>query len=250
MKNKGSVIIVNCVTMTRVIGTFILPFISMKTSPSFLITYIALLLLTDFIDGKLARRLKASTIFGSVLDATADKLLGIACLAVLSQKYPIMLFPILTETLITVINTRGAIRGSTTESSKLGKIKTWVLGLSIVIGFITVYVGNLIIQINQSTKMGITIINLLEYVLSHQDIIMTIIASLSVGAGIIVACDYHMKVKNEIKKATAEGFVINKIVFKEGKELLYALFDEAYYQKTREIPLAKKLGVIKVEKNN
>ena len=34
MKNKSSVIIVNSVTMTRVIGTFILPFVSQNMSPA------------------------------------------------------------------------------------------------------------------------------------------------------------------------------------------------------------------------
>ena len=250
MKNKLSIIIVNCITMTRVIGTFILPFVSQKMTPGTLVIYIGLLLLTDAIDGMLARRLKASTIFGSVLDATADKLLGIACLAVLAGKYLIMLFPILTETIITIINTRGAIGGSTTESSALGKIKTWVLGLSIVLGFATIYIQDIIAGINSSTKIGNTLILFLENISLHQDVVMAIIASITVGAGIIVSCDYQIRVKNEMKKAAAEGFVLNKLVLKQGKDLLYALFDEEYYQKTRNMPLAKKLGVIKNEKNN
>ncbi len=250
MKNKVSVIIVNSVTMTRVIGTFMLPFISIKMKPSVLIIYIGLLLLTDAIDGILARRLKASTIFGSILDATADKLLGIACLGVLARKYPIMILPILTETIITIINTRGAICGSATESSKLGKIKTWVLGLSIILGFTTIYINEIINSINSATNLGNNLIIFLEKIASHQDITMAIIASVSVGAGIIVSSDYQMRVKNEIKKATAEGFVFNRYVLKEGKDLVYALFNEEYYQKTRNIPLAKKLGVIKNEKDN
>ncbi|MDD2505290.1 MAG: CDP-alcohol phosphatidyltransferase family protein [Bacilli bacterium] len=250
MKNKGSIIIVNSITMTRVIGTFILPFISYNLSPSILIMYIGLLLLTDAVDGILARKLKASTIFGSILDATADKLLGIACLAVLSQTYPIMLLPILTEALITIINTRGAIGGSSTESSQLGKIKTWVLGLSIVLGFITIYSNEIVTSINNNNYIKEHLILLLNNIFTHQDIVIAIIASISVGAGIIVSCDYQIKVKNEMKKAIEDGFVLNKIVLKEGKDLLNALFSEEYYQKTRDIPLAKKLGVIKNEKNN
>ena len=247
MKNKGSIIIVNSITMTRVIGTFILPFLSNRVSADTLIIYIMLLLLTDAIDGILARRLKASTIFGSILDATADKLLGIACLAVLAQSYPIMILPIVTETIITIINTRGALGGSNTESSRLGKAKTWVLGLAIVLGFGTVYAGNIIDGLNSSAT---TLISFLETVLAHQDGIMTAIGSITVGAGMIVAYDYQMRVRNEVKKATEDGFVLNKIVLKEGKDLMFALFDEEYYQKTRDIPLAKKLGVIKNEKNN
>lgn len=250
MKNKSSVIIVNSVTMTRVIGTFILPFVSQNMSPARLIIYIGLLLLTDAVDGLLARRLKASTVFGSILDATADKFLGIACLGVLAGKFPIMLCPIVTETIITIINTRGAVGGSTTDSSTLGKIKTWVLGLSIVLGFATVYINDIINGINSTTKIGQILITFLEDMATNPDMIMAIIASITVGAGIIVSCDYQIKVKNEIKKAKAEGFELDKWVLKKGKDLMYALFDEEYYQKTKNLPLAKKIGVIKNEKNN
>ncbi|MDD4187675.1 MAG: CDP-alcohol phosphatidyltransferase family protein [Bacilli bacterium] len=250
MKNKKAIIIVNSVTMTRVIGTFILPFISIKICPAELVIYVGLLLLTDAIDGLLARRLKASTVFGSILDATADKLLGIACLAVLSQRYPIMLLPILTETIITIINLRGAIGGATTESSFLGKIKTWVLGLGIVLGFATIYVNGIISGINSSTIIGKYLIAFFENLATNQDIVMAIIASITVGAGIIVACDYQHKVKIEMKNAADEGFVLKKMVLKSKKDLLYALFDEEYYQKTKGIPLAKKIGEFKNEKNN
>lgn len=250
MRNKKAIIIVNSVTMTRVIGTFILPFISLKLSPGELVIYVGLLLLTDAIDGLLARRLNASTVFGSVLDATADKLLGIACLAVLSQKYPIMLLPILTEAIITIINMRGAIGGSTTESSFLGKIKTWVLGLGIVLGFATIYINEIIVGVNNSTVLGSIIITFLENLAINQEIIMAIIASITVGAGIIVSCDYQNKVKIEMKKAADEGFAFNKLVLKQKKDLLYALFDEEYYQKTKGMPIAKKIGEIKNEKNN
>ena len=47
MKNKGAKIIVNSITMTRVIGTLLMPFISLLLSPGELIFYIIILLLTD-----------------------------------------------------------------------------------------------------------------------------------------------------------------------------------------------------------
>ena len=40
MKNKGAKIIVNSITMTRVIGTLLMPFISLLLSPGELIFYI------------------------------------------------------------------------------------------------------------------------------------------------------------------------------------------------------------------
>ena len=250
MKNKLSIIIVNCITMTRVIGTFILPIISKFTSPRTVIIYVGLLLLTDAIDGMLARRLKASTIFGSLLDAAADKLLGIACLAVLAGKYPIMLLPILTETIITIINTMGAAKGTVAESSTLGKIKTWVLGIATVCGFCAIYSDNILLALNSSTNIGNNLINFFELIQAHQGIIIANIASISVGAGLIVACDYQIKVRNDLKKARESGFVIKEIKLKKGKDLMYALFSEEYYQKTKKEPLIKKLGEKTNEKNN
>ena len=67
MKNKGAKIIVNSITMTRVIGTLLMPFISLFLSPGELIFYIIILLLTDSVDGIMARRLNSCTIFGDNL---------------------------------------------------------------------------------------------------------------------------------------------------------------------------------------
>ncbi len=237
MKNKKALIIVNSITLTRVLGTFIMPLVCQFLSTTELTIYLACLLLTDAIDGFLARKFKASTIFGSLLDAAADKLLGIATLAVLSQYYKIMIIPIFTETLIMLINTQGALRGSTTESSTLGKIKTWVLGLSMVLGFCTILAPEIITLVNHKKTLEV-----IKYVILHKEIIINSLAFVTVGAGIIVACDYHIQVQNEIKIAAKEGFEIKEIKLKKGKELIKALFDHDYYQSTRKEPLMIKLG--------
>ena len=134
MKNKGAKIFVNSITMTRVIGTLLMPFISLLLSPGELIFYIIILLLTDSVDGIMARRLNACTIFGALLDAIADKLLGIATLAVLAFSYPIMFLPIITETIICLINTNGAARGSSTESSFWVSLRHGFLVLPLLLG--------------------------------------------------------------------------------------------------------------------
>ena len=74
MKSKKAITIVNSITMIRVIGTFLMPFFAIILTPVGLIIYITCLLLTDALDGFLARTLNACTIFGSLLDQAADKL--------------------------------------------------------------------------------------------------------------------------------------------------------------------------------
>lgn len=247
MENKHSIILVNAITMSRVIGTFLIPIFNIFLSTGGIIIYLICLLLTDAIDGILARKFNSSTLFGSLLDTIADKLLGIAALAVLTKNYYIMLFPIFTEAIIMLINTRGALRGAITESSALGKIKTWVLGIAIVLGFLTITSPELLINMNVKNNI---IINILNYINNNNNSIMTILASITAGAGLIVACDYYLQVRNDIKKAFEEGFEIKNIKLKNKKDLIFALFDTKYYQSTRNEPLIKKIGEINYEKNN
>lgn len=246
MKNKNAKIFVNSITMTRVIGTFIMPFVSLAMSPGGLIIYITCLLLTDSLDGFLARKLKACTIFGALLDAIADKLLGIATLGVLAMDYPIMLFPIMTEIAITLINTNGATKGSSIESSSLGKLKTWVMGICIVIGFCTVNANHIITLLSNKYELGRMLIGIFNYLMLHKTLMMTSLAFICVGAGIMVAADYRARVKNDIKKAEASGLKAKEIKLKSGKALWNALFDTEYYIKTKNEPLLQRLG----EKDN
>lgn len=243
MKNKNAKIFVNSITMVRLIGTITLPIASKYLSTWGLIIYLAILLLTDAFDGMMARSLKASTLFGSLLDTSADKLLAIAALAALTKNYLIMLLPITTEIIIMIVNIKGALRGAITESRQLGKIKTWVLGISIVFGFLTLLSPELITL----TKSNI-FINLLASFIKNSNLIMIILASITTGAGIIVFFDYRNQINKDIKKAKEEGYNIKYLKIKEKEDLKYALFDTEYYLSTRDEPLIKKIGVINYEK--
>lgn len=242
MKNKGAKIVVNGITMSRVVGTLLMPFISLILSPGELIFYIIILLLTDSVDGILARRLNACTIFGALLDAIADKLLGIATLAVLAFSYPIMFLPIITETIICLINTNGAARGSSTESSFLGKFKTWIFGIAIVVGFCTIYSESIITLFNDTTRNGLYMIDIFSYIIDNKDSIMAILASITAGADIMVAADYRSRNKSDIKRARENGLDAKEFKLKSKDDLLFALFDTDYYNETRGEPLLQRLG--------
>lgn len=244
MKRMGAKIFVNSITMIRVIGTFWLPIICIKLNYKDLIVYLILLLLTDSIDGFFARKLNVSTIFGAMLDACADKLLGIATFAVLARRHPVMLLPILTETLIVLINTKGATNGSILESSMLGKVKTWFMGICIILGFCTIYSSELV----PLFKIDI-IINALSYLKSYESIVMNSLAFISVGADLMVAYDYYNRVRHDINKFKDDGNNIKEIKICRGQELIDRLFDTDYYYKTLNMPLIKRLGVeVKNEK--
>lgn len=247
MKKLGAKIFVNSITFVRVLGTFLMPFVSTRLNAKEFVSYIVILLLTDSIDGIMARRLRVSTVFGSLLDAAADKLFGIATLCVLARVYPVIWLPVIIEIVITMINTGGATKGSTVESSMLGKFKTWILGISIVIGFLVLYANEFVLLFNETTKYGNFMIDVFDYMKEHEMFIINSLAFISGGCDIMVAADYKNRVKVDVKEAKANGLDAKEIKLKKGKDLVYALFDEEYYIKTLNKPLIEKLGNLEVK---
>jgi len=248
MENKRAIIIVNSITMIRIIGTLIMPLVYVLLSPGGLVVYIICLLLTDALDGMLARRLKACTLFGSILDIAADKLLGISTLAVLARYYPIMLLPIITETLIMIINTNAAFRGTKVESSVLGKIKTIVLSIAIIGGFCTVYAQHIIAILDGSNNMGAYLISFFSNLNLNAGNIITGVAFVTLGTGIMVSSDYYIRAKHDIKKAKDSGLILENIKMKKWDELKKVLFSQEYYEKTKKEPLIKKVAVVDIKK--
>ena len=96
-------IIINLLTLIRVIGTIILVPIY-QTYGGYYVSILALICyLTDSIDGILARKLNACTFFGSLFDGTADKLFTIMNFIVLYLITPYAIIPIVIEFLIVLV---------------------------------------------------------------------------------------------------------------------------------------------------
>ena len=238
MKNKNKLIIVNLITISRLIGTIMFP-IFVNIIPTIgLIIYLLLLLLTDFIDGILARNWKVSTIFGALLDATADKMFGISTMLVVSMKYPIMFLPILTEIIITSVNICGANHGSGLESSNLGKFKTWIFGLGTFISFLTIYANDLLLVTNSIKWLN----NIFNYLINNSSLAVSYMAFIMMGADIMVTFDYQAKVKEAVKNAKKEGIKRKNYKLKKGNDLKFALFNHNYYIETKKMPLLIRLG--------
>ena len=163
MKNKLSLVIVNLLTITRLLGTIMLPIIARYSNVKVLIVYLVLIFLTDTLDGFLARRLNVSTIFGAILDAFADKVFGIVTIYIISRSYPVMILPILVELLITFIKTDGATRGSGIESSYLGKFKTWVFGICTVMAYLVLYSADFIVMLESMNNYSLKIMDIFNF---------------------------------------------------------------------------------------
>ena len=122
--------IVNLITFSRVIGSIVLPIIYFNRGIESLAFFVILLFLTDFIDGKLSRIWKVESFLGCFLDFTSDKLFAFVMLSILTYVYPFMLIVLFLEFIIFVINTLAFSENKNVQSSKMGKVKTFVLDLN------------------------------------------------------------------------------------------------------------------------
>lgn len=100
------------------------------------LTTCALAATTDMVDGKYARKFNCSSKFGADLDAICDKLFIILMSIPIVIQNPFMLLNLGLEAGITVTNINTAATGKHVKSEMIGKIKTWVLSLTVLAGYL------------------------------------------------------------------------------------------------------------------
>ena len=126
----------NILTFSRAIAPMIIiPTIMLKRL-DIAVVLLVLFELTDFFDGRLARKLNCVTDFGVKLDAVCDKIfvLGIMIPAII--KYPILLLNLGLELCISYINIQSEFKNNMPKSNKIGKIKTVFLSITLVLAYI------------------------------------------------------------------------------------------------------------------
>ena len=134
---KLKLIFVNTITLIRLIGALLLPFIYHKYGASIVSLSIIIIFLTDAIDGFLARKLNVSTFFGSMLDGLSDKLLNVISFVILGLEYDIMLTPLILEISNGINNTNN------------------IYIVSFLLGFSTISVWFQISSVSNSSKLNI-----------------------------------------------------------------------------------------------
>lgn len=143
MKKLIAIILVNMLTAVRVIGVIcLIPLFHNKGGVA-----AALLSLfcyfTDFLDGIIARGAHVSTFFGSAFDGAADKIFSIANLVILLSITKYSIFPIICEVLIVLIQTLKFSKNINVKSSLMGKAKTWVISLTVIILYLVSDIQNI-----------------------------------------------------------------------------------------------------------
>lgn len=131
--------------------------------------------LTDFADGKIARKYNLVTNFGKFMDPLADKLLVCSALICLSDVIPewIVIVIISRELIISGFRTIAADNGVVIAASYWGKIKTvcqMIMIIWLIIG-LDFEVYHIIGQVLVYVSLILTVISLLDYVLKNKDIL-------------------------------------------------------------------------------
>ena len=129
-------ILVNLITIFRLIFTIILATIKNKITEGSFVLVVVILFFSDSIDGFLARKFNVQTFFGSIMDTVADKVLSIILYIVLLDSVPVVAPILVCELIIAIINIFAIVSKKQPKSNIIGKTKTWFVGVNIVLGYL------------------------------------------------------------------------------------------------------------------
>lgn len=117
----------NLLTVSRLFSPFIIIPIAITGNIPLTLVLAASFGLTDFLDGKIARKYNLSSELGKELDAIVDKVFSTTLLLAASFANPSLIANVTLEAVIASINTHQKLNGIDPESSQVGRIKTWAL---------------------------------------------------------------------------------------------------------------------------
>lgn len=158
-------ILVNLLTISRIVFSFVLFNIVSELDSCFFLVIITAIFFTDFLDGFLARKFEVQSLFGSVMDTIADKILSIILILPLLVEQSFIWIVLIGELEIALLNIIGKIRRKYTYSSMMGKLKMWLLSITIILGYIYYfgYIDYYIVVLVSILTFGLQIFVILEY---------------------------------------------------------------------------------------
>ena len=131
----------NLLTFSRVVGMIPVSVLMFTGNTLVGILLLGLVLSTDFFDGKIARKYGLVSKFGADLDAVCDKVMACLLIIPLIVMNPVLIFTMVLEGLISFANVKARINGIDTKTIFTGKIKTWFLSVTLLLGYLTKLVG-------------------------------------------------------------------------------------------------------------
>lgn len=133
----------NWLSFSRAIGGVAIPtMINNNAQLSLVIPVISFVAISDYLDGKIARLLKAESKEGALLDVVSDKIFSMSLIAGISSQIPTLALNGILEGYISYINAKSLTNGGDPKSNMLGKIKIWPLSVSLGLGYIAATIKN------------------------------------------------------------------------------------------------------------
>lgn len=227
-KSLIKIILINLITLTRLIGAFTLPFIFVFKGTSIGAIVTIMLFATDWIDGLLARKLNACTLWGAGMDALCDKLLNICSFSLLGSVYNKMLLPLLIEIAIMYTNYSTYRYGGNVKSTKIGKIKTVILDVLVILSFCIIG-----LQVFNSNS------TILLYLINKTPELINLFSCIITVACLVSLIDYVKRNKEVRKNPESEKAKKEIKHLKPFKQLMNDLLDTEYYKKHKEESIIK-----------
>lgn len=221
-KRKKMKIIVNMLTGSRLVGALMVPIAINLLSIPMLLGILSILLVTDFLDGKLARKYKVQTVGGSMLDPLSDKLLAFSCLLSLLQIGSYMLVPFFMEITIGAINSYKLCKGQNVKATNIGKLKTWALSIMILLGVINVLSPDILNVLFEHLHISMPDLTVTKDVVNAS---VGVTVLMEAGAAVSYARRNDYKTKSRIEKIDD---------LRNLKEILIELFDEDKYEENKD----------------
>lgn len=171
LKNRKTMYkqIPNLITIARPIGIIPANILFFTGHPILAIILTGLLLTTDLIDGKLARKWNVQSKLGADLDAVGDKIMFLGMSLPIIVSNPIMIINILLEGAISYVNVLSKLKGLNPKTVYSGKVKTCFLSAALLTGYLSSVFGitNNIFKILVGLTCISQSITLYDYITKH-----------------------------------------------------------------------------------
>lgn len=136
LKNKKTYL-PNLLTFSRAFGAVVVPALFFTGNYIGVLMSLIIFSLTDFFDGRIARKTGGYSEFGALLDPIVDKIFAIGLTLAIIPFCPIVCINLIPEIIISYINTKAYKVKGQSKSSYLGKVKTWALFSTITLAYIS-----------------------------------------------------------------------------------------------------------------
>ena len=137
----------NILTTLRIVLVPLMFYLGLTNHYKIFIALAVTVAILDYFDGFFARKWESTSALGMTLDAIADKIFAISLLILLIIKNPSFFYVLVFECFIALLNIYFFIKKKISASLLVGKIKTWIICITIIIGFIGLaipYLSNLV----------------------------------------------------------------------------------------------------------